>query len=79
MKYDCPDMMDLLVDYFEDELSEDQRAHLESHLGGCPPCAAFLQSYQNTGVVSRAALAKAMPAELKGQLISFLRSEIEDS
>jgi anti-sigma factor RsiW len=72
-------MMDLLVDYFEDELSDEQKAHLEQHLGDCPPCTAFLHSYKTAGEVSRVALERAMPAELKAELLGFLRRELSGS
>lgn len=77
MKYDCPRMMDLLVDYMEGELTDDQQAHLEKHLSGCPPCTAFMSSYERAGEISRVALAREMPAEMKGKLLAFLREELE--
>ena len=71
-RYECPEMMDLLVDYLEDELDDAQLEHLEFHLELCPPCMAFLESYKETGSVCRDALKKEMPTELKSNLHSFL-------
>ncbi len=71
-KHECPDMMDLLVDYLEDELADDQRKDLEFHLELCPPCMNFLQTYKETGSICRAALQREMPTALKSNLRDFL-------
>lgn len=75
IKYDCPDMMELLVDYLEGDLPEDAREHLESHLEGCPPCLNYLESYRKTGDLCREALKKKMPVEMKSRLRGFLEKE----
>lgn len=72
MTYDCNELMDLLVDYLEDDLDDEQTAHLERHLELCPPCVNFLESYKKTGELCRRALRREMPAELKTNLMSFL-------
>ena len=74
-KYDCPDMMDLLVDYLEGDLTDDQKAHLEGHLEGCPPCLNYLETYRKTGDICRSALKKQMPSEMKSRLRGFLKKE----
>lgn len=71
-KHDCPQMMDLLVDYLEDELDPEQVSQLELHLELCPPCMNFLDGYKQTGTVCREALRKQMPTELKSTLHAFL-------
>ena len=74
-KFDCPDMVDLLVDYLEDELDPTKKTELEKHLELCPPCVNFIESYQNTSKVCRAALKKNMPVELKSNLKAFLAAK----
>ncbi len=74
-KTDCPEMMDLLVDYLEGELDEKAQKHLEFHLELCPPCLNFLESYKTTNKVCRGALEKNMPTELKSSLKTFLKSK----
>jgi hypothetical protein len=71
-KHECPQMMDLLVDYLEDELDDDAKKALEFHLGLCPPCMNFLETYRDTGHVCRQALEIQMPTELKSNLRAFL-------
>lgn len=71
-KHECPEMMDLLVDYLEEELDEEKRKHLEFHLELCPPCMNFLDTYKQTGHVCREALKQEMPSALKSSLRDFL-------
>ena len=44
----CREFVDFLMAYLELELSEDQRAIFEEHMGACPPCVAYLDSYAET-------------------------------
>ena len=71
-KHECPEMMDLLVEYLEDELEETAKKKLEFHLELCPPCKNFLSTYRDTGKVCRSALEREMPSELKTNLHAFL-------
>lgn len=75
MKYDCAEMMDLLVDYLEGDLGEAEIDRLELHLDLCPPCVNFLETYKKTGKVCREALRREMPDQLKTRLHDFLHKE----
>ena len=44
----CQEIAHFLMDYLNGELAEDQRAVFEEHLGDCPDCVAYLQSYEMT-------------------------------
>ncbi len=44
----CREVLDFLADYVSAELPEAQRAEFERHLSVCPPCVAYLKSYQAT-------------------------------
>ena len=46
--YGCSDTDQLLFEYVEGLLSEEVRAKLEKHLGDCPPCVRYVDSYQRT-------------------------------
>lgn len=74
-KFDCTDMVDLLVDYLEGELDAANKAQLEKHLEYCPPCVTFIEKYQVTGKICRSALKQNMPAELKVNLKAFLAAK----
>jgi anti-sigma factor RsiW len=41
----CRELVELLCDYVSDELPPERRDHVDKHLGHCPSCAAYFQSY----------------------------------
>lgn len=72
-KHECAELMDLLVDYLEGDLTEPQEERLEFHLELCPPCVNFVESYKKTGKICREALEHQMPNALRTNLHSFLK------
>lgn len=44
----CQEILDFLADYIGGELPAAQRAEFERHLAICPPCVAYLKSYEQT-------------------------------
>jgi len=42
----CREFVEFLMDYLEDELPERQRSVFESHLGICPSCVTYLDTYR---------------------------------
>jgi len=71
----CASGVALLMDYLEGVLSPDVRADVDSHVAGCPKCAAFVASYVETPRIFREATATAMPADLPASLLVFLRAQ----
>jgi anti-sigma factor RsiW len=72
----CPECVELLADYIDGALPQDQIAQLEWHLDGCPPCVAFVNTYK--GTVNAARRLREQPetnlsAELRQKLIAFLK------
>lgn len=51
----CRELAEFLADYLADELAPEQRAEFERHLGVCPPCVAYLNTYRQTIELSRCA------------------------
>jgi anti-sigma factor RsiW len=74
--YTCKDSIDLLLDFVEGEMPEDERRLLLEHLDGCSPCVDFLRTYQATPSLCRRALVTRMPEELSEKLTSFLREKL---
>jgi anti-sigma factor RsiW len=72
----CKDSVELLLEYLDGELTDELRAKLESHLGGCSPCEDFLKSYKATPGLCRKALAREIPKEVAAKLTDFLRGEM---
>jgi anti-sigma factor RsiW len=73
----CKESVELMLEYLDGGLSDDMRAKLREHLGGCTPCEEFLASYRATPGICRKALAKKMPEGLAAKLTEFLRREIK--
>lgn len=53
----CRELIEFLIDYDSGELDGDVRAEFERHLGTCPPCLAYLDTYRRTVQLGREALA----------------------
>ncbi len=65
-----------LVHFLDGELSPEDEAHLQEHLGGCPPCVDFVNTYRATSGMCRQALVKSMPAEVGAGSQAFLRTKL---
>ena len=44
----CRELVDFLMEYLEGDLPEDTRSVFEEHVGFCPPCKAYLDTYRVT-------------------------------
>ena len=73
--FSCKDCVDVLRAYLDGEMSPEEEAHLKAHLGDCPPCVDFLESYKATPGLCRKALKAKMPEELSQKLKAFLREK----
>ena len=51
----CQEIANYLDDYLNGDLTESERLVLEEHLGECPNCVAYLQSYEMTIKLSKTA------------------------
>jgi anti-sigma factor RsiW len=70
----CRELVELLIDFVSEELEAERRALVERHLGECPPCAVYLETYRMTIRVTKA-LPKAvpLPPELERRLLEALK------
>ena len=50
----CRELVDFLMAYLDDELAPESREAFEAHLGMCPPCLAYLDSYRETVKLGKA-------------------------
>ena len=69
----CARGVELLMEYLEGVLSVAMKESVDSHVGGCPRCLAFIASYRETPGVLREATAEEIPAETKHRLQAFVR------
>ena len=68
----CRVLTELLIDFVSNELPPEHRAHVEQHLSRCPPCVAYLESYQLTIKMTRQLPAAPLPEELAKRLRAAL-------
>jgi anti-sigma factor RsiW len=53
----CREFIEFLMEYLERALPVQRLSEFERHLGGCSSCRAYLQNYQSTVRLGRAAFA----------------------
>jgi hypothetical protein len=68
----CSEVADFAGEYLEGGLTPAGRERFVEHLKKCPPCERFFNTYEKTPVITRAALAAAMPADVKEFLREYL-------
>lgn len=71
----CSQVVELLVDYVENRLTEDRRVELDRHLAGCGSCAAALNTYRSTVSLLESLTEEDLPEELRTRLRAFLDRE----
>ena len=67
----CREFVDFLLAYQSGELPADQRAAFDEHLGECPDCVAYLDSYRQTVRIEKIACGcgDPVPADVPEELI----------
>lgn len=71
----CKECVDVLRAYLDGEMTPEEESHFKSHLGDCPPCVDFVETYRSTPDLCRKALASQMPDELSRKLKAYLREK----
>jgi anti-sigma factor RsiW len=49
----CREFVEFLMDYVDETLPERQRAIFTGHIGDCPSCGTYLETYQETARLGR--------------------------
>ncbi len=71
----CQELTDFLMAYLDDELPDKERAVFEEHMGMCPPCVAYIESYKETVELGKAvcrADCDELPTDVPENLISAI-------
>ncbi|MEP6652342.1 MAG: zf-HC2 domain-containing protein [Myxococcales bacterium] len=74
----CQQLIDYCLDYIEGDLPDDEQTRFRRHLGQCPDCVTFFETYRKTPEVSRAVLGTSMPLAVKESVRIFLRDRSQD-
>lgn len=70
----CQQVVDFCLEFLDGSLPDEERRRFQSHLGRCPDCVGFFETYRRTPEISRDAFALQMPESLKETVRSFLRA-----
>ena len=76
----CRDIIEFLTDYAAGTVNAEERAVFEAHLAICPPCVAYLRTYQVTVQLGKGALGGTeeatdpMPEELVTAILAARKS-----
>ena len=62
---DCKSLVELVTDYLEGALPDDERAHLEAHLADCDGCNTYLDQIRTTLRLTGALSEQKTPAEAR--------------
>jgi anti-sigma factor RsiW len=71
----CREFAEFLSDYLSRELSAAERAAFEAHLAECPTCVTYLDTFQKTIQLSKAAYADSeggLPDEVPEELVQAI-------
>ena len=69
----CKQIADLVFNYINDTLAPRVKRDFNQHLTICPDCVAFLNTYRKTVAVTRSVRAEEMPANVRDNILDFLR------
>jgi anti-sigma factor RsiW len=72
MTFTCRKVAELLIDYVEGSLTEDQQNLLQMHLCGCVPCAIYMHTYRDTIRLTHALPDEPLPPEFAARLKAVL-------
>ncbi len=64
----CRELTELLIDFVSGELQPEHRERVEQHLKRCPPCVAYLKTYELTIQLTRRLPCQPLPPQLKERL-----------
>jgi anti-sigma factor RsiW len=70
----CRDFVEFLMEYLDGTLADAERQVFEGHIGDCPPCGNYLESYRQTVRLGRQ-LCEAdeqVPPEVPEELVSAI-------
>ena len=67
----CRQLIDFIADYVAGEIDDDARHDFERHLGVCPSCRAYLDSYRKTMAMTRS-MCRDEPVDVPEELVATI-------
>ena len=72
----CENVVELLVELFDDELQPEQRARLDAHLKICPDCRSFANTYQATIGLAEDVFNRQLPLEARLRIEASMKEAL---
>jgi len=69
----CRELVELITDYLEDQLSPVDRARFEAHLADCEACRTYLEQFRQTIRVLGRLPEESLSAEARSTLLTAFR------
>jgi anti-sigma factor RsiW len=69
----CRELVELVTDYLEGALSEEERMRFEQHISGCDGCKVYLEQMRQTIELLGRLLAPALAPEAERELLEAFR------
>jgi len=69
----CPKLVELVTEYLEAALPEDEQARFDTHLALCPGCVVFLDQMRETVRTLGRVTPEPVPREVKDRLVAIYR------
>jgi len=69
----CKELVEVITEYLEGTLPEQERARFEYHLGLCPGCQTYLEQMRQTVRAVGRLSDDSLPADIRDQLLSAFR------
>lgn len=69
----CRELVELVTDYLEGRLPEDDRARFDEHLAGCDGCGTYLAQLRQVVAVAGALEEEAIPPDARDALLRAFR------
>jgi anti-sigma factor RsiW len=69
----CQELVELVTDYLEGDLSEEERARFEEHIGRCDACGTYLEQMRQTIALAGSLSPAALTPEAERDLLEAFR------
>ena len=69
----CKELVELITDYLEEALSDEDRARFEGHLVTCGGCKEYLQQMRSVIGLSRQLSEEPLPKSVRDELLTVFR------
>jgi len=69
----CRELVELVTDYLEDDLSEEERVRFDDHIDRCKGCRAYLEQMRTTITLLGRLPAEALPPGAEKELLAAFR------